>query len=313
MIFNVETAYFNLIFSRQQYEVAKDSLNLAQELLDENNIKRRTGVLTDLDVVQAEAQVATARSQLIGFKQAKENAEDILLQALGEREFKRPRRRRRPPGAAGYPTSPSTAPTSWPATTARAWRRSRRPSSNSNSRPCGPSATTCPQLNVNGGAGYNTPSAQPTTAPRPMPGTGPATTGRPAWPSVFPGACAATRRSTARRWTAWSPSRSPSTRPTRPWSVQVRAGRPRRARPMSKACRPPPRRPSALSQKQYELQKARFDAGLATSYDVVLAQNQLETARVSELQAKVNLRIALADLRFLEGTSLQNYHINLKS
>ena len=69
---------------------------------------------------------------------------------------------------------------------------------------------------------------------------------------------------------------------------------------------------SVLSQRQYELQKARFDAGLATSYDVLLAQNQLETARVSDLQARVNLRVAIADLRMLEGSSLEAYRVNLR-
>jgi len=68
-----------------------------------------------------------------------------------------------------------------------------------------------------------------------------------------------------------------------------------------------------LSEKQYELQRARFDAGLATSYDVLLMQNQLESSRVALIQAEVNLRIAVADLRFLEGSSLQTYHVNLKS
>jgi len=66
-----------------------------------------------------------------------------------------------------------------------------------------------------------------------------------------------------------------------------------------------------FAQKAYELQKAEFDAGLATSYLVLQAQNTLETARVSELQAKVNLLSAIADLRFLEGSSLQLYRINL--
>jgi hypothetical protein len=33
---------------------------------------------------------------------------------------------------------------------------------------------------------------------------------------------------------------------------------------------------------------------------------------VAELQARVNLRIAIADLRMLEGTSLDAYHVNLK-
>ena len=63
--------------------------------------------------------------------------------------------------------------------------------------------------------------------------------------------------------------------------------------------------------KAYELTKAQFDAGLATSYLVLQSQNTLETARVSELQAKVNLLSAIANLRFLEGSSLQLYRINL--
>ena len=66
-----------------------------------------------------------------------------------------------------------------------------------------------------------------------------------------------------------------------------------------------------LSHKQYDLQKAKFDAGLATSYDVLQAQNQLETSQISEIQAQVNLRVSLADLRFLEGSSLPIYHISL--
>jgi outer membrane protein TolC len=66
-----------------------------------------------------------------------------------------------------------------------------------------------------------------------------------------------------------------------------------------------------FAEKQYELQKAEFDAGLATSYDVLQAQNNLETSRVGELQAKVALLSAVADLRFLEGSSLDLYHINL--
>jgi outer membrane protein len=56
-----------------------------------------------------------------------------------------------------------------------------------------------------------------------------------------------------------------------------------------------------FAQKAYELTKAQFDAGLATSYLVLQAQNTLETARVSELQAKVNLLSAIANLRFLRG------------
>jgi outer membrane protein TolC len=68
---------------------------------------------------------------------------------------------------------------------------------------------------------------------------------------------------------------------------------------------------SRFAAKAYELTKAQFDAGLATSYLVLQAQNTLETARVSELQSKVNLLLAVANLRFLEGSSLELYRIAL--
>jgi len=67
----------------------------------------------------------------------------------------------------------------------------------------------------------------------------------------------------------------------------------------------------ALSQKQYDLQKAKFDAGLATTYDTLQAEITLETSRVALIQSQVNLRLALANLHFLEGTTLAAYHVNL--
>jgi outer membrane protein TolC len=66
-----------------------------------------------------------------------------------------------------------------------------------------------------------------------------------------------------------------------------------------------------LSQKQYELQKARFDAGLSTSRLVLQAQDDLEAARVNELQSKVSLRVALAELNRIDGSSLERYRIAL--
>ena len=68
---------------------------------------------------------------------------------------------------------------------------------------------------------------------------------------------------------------------------------------------------SELSQKQYELEKARFDAGLSTSRRVLEAQNDLETNRVNELQARVTLHSAIAALHRIEGSSLQRYSVNL--
>jgi outer membrane protein len=68
---------------------------------------------------------------------------------------------------------------------------------------------------------------------------------------------------------------------------------------------------SGLSQRQYELEKAKFDAGLSTSRRVLEAQDDLESNRVNELLAKVTLHTAIAALHRLEGSSLQRYAVQL--
>ena len=64
-----------------------------------------------------------------------------------------------------------------------------------------------------------------------------------------------------------------------------------------------------LASRQFDQQKARFDAGLSTSRIVLQFQDDLENARISELQAKLALRRAVAELRRLEGTSLQRFRL----
>jgi len=66
-----------------------------------------------------------------------------------------------------------------------------------------------------------------------------------------------------------------------------------------------------LSDRQYVLEKERFNAGLSTSYRVLQAQNDLENARVAELQSNVSLHNSLSALRRIEGSSLQRYGVVL--
>jgi outer membrane protein TolC len=66
-----------------------------------------------------------------------------------------------------------------------------------------------------------------------------------------------------------------------------------------------------LAEKQYELELARFKAGLSTSRQVLQTQDDLEAARLNELQARIDLRIAYANLHQLETSSLSRYHIAL--
>jgi outer membrane protein TolC len=306
-IYNVETAYFSLISARRQHAVARDTLKLAQELLDENVIKRKTGVLTDLDVVQAQAGVATAASQLIGYKLAADNAEDVLLQALGEREFKAR------VGPVFFPDLPS-ADASFDVSYKLA-------------RDNGPSLaiieatieqykldalrakrSNLPQLNATAGVGYlNTETSYSAAAATLWNGSG--YTWNAGLTLSVPWGMRATRAQYRQAMYNVESESVALDQADQNLMVQVRSAV--RSVQSSLENVTAAAQAATLSQKQYELQKAKFDAGLATSYDVLQAQDQLETTRVSEVQAEANLRIALANLHFLEGTSLGHYHVNL--
>ena len=43
MVLNVENTYYNLLYQREQYKVQEEQLKQAQQLLDENTIRRQTG------------------------------------------------------------------------------------------------------------------------------------------------------------------------------------------------------------------------------------------------------------------------------
>ena len=66
-----------------------------------------------------------------------------------------------------------------------------------------------------------------------------------------------------------------------------------------------------LSAREYETEKARYDSGLSTFRRVQESQDDLDQARLAELQAKVNLRVAQANLDRLEGTAADRYSITL--
>ena len=306
-VLNVETAYFNLVFAREQYAVALDSVKLAQQLLDENTTKRGVGVLTDLDVAQAQAGLATANNNLIGFKRAMDNAEDLLLQALGEREFSTPVGHVAFPAV--EPVSPSFAVTyklardsgpnlavieatieQYKLTALRA-KRNGLPQVNAIA---GGSYTSAEHnygdanSSVWAGAGYNWNVGLSVSVPLGLRST----------------------RAQYRQALANVESQQVALdQADQNLMVQVRAAI--RAVQSSQESVAAAEQTTTFSLKQNELQKAKFDAGLATSYDVLQAQNQLENARLTQLQAEVSLRNALANLRFLEGSSLQRYNIAL--
>lgn len=307
-VFNVETAYYNVIYARRQYAVAQDSVTLAQRLLDENTIKRRTGVLTDLDVVQAQAGLATAQSLLIGYKQAMENSQDTLLQAMGERGFNKIT-----VGQVDFPPLPSTDVSF--------------DTSYKLARDDGPNLAiidatieqfkldalrakrnNLPQLNATGGGGYLSADHSYSRANDTV-WDGPGYTWNAGLALSVPWGMRANRALYRQARANVLSEQVVYDQADQALVVQIRtAVRSIQANVQSVAAAT---QAAVLSQKQYDLQKAKFDAGLSTSYDVLQAQNLLSTARNTEIQAQVSLRVALADLRFLEGSSLAEYRINL--
>lgn len=81
--------YYELIFAVSNVEVLRVSLAQAQELLRVNTAKFKAGVLPELDVLQAEADVADRQQQVITALQEIETVSDQLKRLLAEIEGQR--------------------------------------------------------------------------------------------------------------------------------------------------------------------------------------------------------------------------------
>ncbi len=66
-----------------------------------------------------------------------------------------------------------------------------------------------------------------------------------------------------------------------------------------------------LAQKQLDAENSKFAVGMSTNYFVVQAQNQLATAQNNELQAVLNYRKSLVEFERLQQTTLQGSNITL--
>jgi outer membrane protein len=66
-----------------------------------------------------------------------------------------------------------------------------------------------------------------------------------------------------------------------------------------------------LAQKQLEAEQSKFEVGMSTNYNVIQSQRDLATAQNNELQAILNYRKSLVELERLQQTTLQNLNITL--
>lgn len=309
LIRNVESAYYTLAFQREQLAVRKFSLEVAQTLFNENQARLNTGVATNLDVLQSEVGVANARRDLLLSEQSVRDSEDNLLQLIGRFEFTQR------PGVirlADEVVPPVSFDRSYALALANApeYASSKIVAEQLKLDVAVAKQNRLPTLDLGAAVGYN--------------GEGRDTAG-----GAFNSATSADTYN-------WQVDLTVSI----PWGLRAERARYRQAinnlnrqetfiqqvdqnlvvqvRSATRAVETNRETVSVsalatqLSQRQFETEKARYEAGLSTYRFVEDSRQDLDNARVQELLARVNLRIALSELARLEGTSLERYQVKLE-
>lgn len=307
VIQNTENAYYNLAFAREQLTVRNFSLALANRLYDEAKTRRDTGVATNLDVLQAEVGIANARRNVILSEQSVKDRQDALLALIGQFELDSAVGTVRfaevsgatPVFASSYAMAKASQP-DYLSSVAAIEQLQLDLHLAKNAK--------LPTLSIGGALGYSGRQGSADAAYRQIPDLDGYT-----WqvdlsltmPLGFRGDKAAYRQSLA----TLNRERVRLRQLEQGIEVQVRSAV--RSVETNLESVKIATLASHLSERQYELEKARFDAGLSTSRRVLEAQNDLESNRVNELSAKVTLHTAIAALHRLEGSSLQRYAVTL--
>jgi outer membrane protein len=304
----VEVAYYNLAFAREQRTVRTLSLQLAQQLLEENRTRRQTGVATNLDVLQAEVGVANARRNVILSEQAANDREDALIQLIGQFEFDQPigavSFADAPVGNVSFDYSYKLARDNQPALASAAASIRQLEIDARNAK-----RNQMPTLDVGAALGLNSREAKlGDAASETWSGDGYS------WQVDFalrlPWGAREEKARYRQAVTSVTREEARLKQLDQDLVVDVRAAV--RAVETNRESASISALATQLSQQQYELERARFNAGLSTSRRVLEAQDDLENARVSQLQSQVNLQVALSELQRLEGTSLPRYKIQVE-
>lgn len=90
VIATVEQTYWEMVFSNENLKVAQAAMKAAEELLATNRAKAKAGVMSIVDVLQAEAAVASRVEQVLVAEKAIRDQEDQLRRLLnpGEEELR---------------------------------------------------------------------------------------------------------------------------------------------------------------------------------------------------------------------------------
>jgi outer membrane protein TolC len=85
VINNIKAAYYNLIAARENVQVEREAVQLAQETMREDERRVQVGALAPLDEKQAESQAASAQSDLLTAQTALVVQENVLKNLLAFR------------------------------------------------------------------------------------------------------------------------------------------------------------------------------------------------------------------------------------
>ncbi len=79
----VESAYWDLVYTRENLKVVQQSLKLARDLLEQTQTRVRIGTSAPIDIVQSEATVAMREQEIIVAEHAVAEAADVLKGLMG--------------------------------------------------------------------------------------------------------------------------------------------------------------------------------------------------------------------------------------
>lgn len=309
VIENVENAYFNVVAAREALRIRQLTHERNQLLVDENTARRTSGVATDLDVLTAEVGLASAHRAVIQQEQVVRDAEDALLNLINVPTFDVR------PGPMGFDVYRDGAPNF-----AQSYKLAREnyPETLSAEEQIRTLEITLavakrnlrPTLNLDATLGYTARATNTNyfDAISNLP-TEHGNLWNISLNYQLPWGKRADR-SAYRRATNDLTSQKVQLEQLEQQLIVLVRGQVR-AIETGLAAVQVATRATELAERQFEQQKARFDAGLSTSRVVLQFQEDLENARVQELNAKLSLRRAVAELRRLEGTSLERFNVQM--
>jgi outer membrane protein TolC len=82
LVYNIESAYWELVYAHQSHEAAKMALERAKDLLKQNQVKEKVGTIAPIDVLSSKAQVARNESGVISAERNIQIREETLKNIL---------------------------------------------------------------------------------------------------------------------------------------------------------------------------------------------------------------------------------------